>query len=242
MDPERRGQQLIAAGEPAWGEVDAGTTSVTYWVAQPSPTETFLYRMVEGNHGRIYFEAYADGRWAEDAMGKLFLQQDDLGTNVNLSGREAAEVMRRLVAGAPEVWRAPDKLPGHGFAMVVATAAMFSGLVFAIGAAFLSGCDPCGPYDGIQLASRTMLFLSPFWLLVLVGLAWRFRIALAAFAATALAMAVATAILGTDFRGSLEPFGLSSVPAFSAVTLPYALAAGAAIFEYHFGPRSRVKP
>jgi hypothetical protein len=245
MDPDERDRGLIAAGEPAWGKVDAGTTSVTYWLAQLSRTETFLYRMIaQGDNGPIYFESYADGRWTEDAMEALYLRDrdDEQATDVKLTGRQAADVMRNIDAGLSEVWRAPQKSPPHGFAMVLATAAVFGALYLAIGAAILSAHDTHGPYEGVQAAARAIVSLSPFWLLLLVGLAWRLRTALAAFIVGALAMAIVTMILGMDLAESLGPLGLASMRTFSMLTIPYAVAAGAAIVEYRSRPRSDASP
>jgi hypothetical protein len=105
MDPEERDRRLIAAGEPAWGDVEPGTTSVTYWLAQPSPTEAILFRIVaEVEHGPFYFESYSgNGRWEVDGRGFTYVGHapGDSPKYVQLTGRQASQVMMSQDAGGP---------------------------------------------------------------------------------------------------------------------------------------------
>lgn len=70
-------------------------------------------------------------------MESIYLEEQraDQPTDVKLTGRQAAEVMRNVDAGLSDVWRVPDKRPPHGFAMVLATVVVFAAFFPWIGAA-----------------------------------------------------------------------------------------------------------
>ncbi len=119
--------------------------------------------------------------------------------------------------------------------MTVATLSVLAALVLWIPASFMSACSTepeCGPFEGIQAASRAFVAFSPIWLLILVTLSWRSRLALAVFVVAALTMAALTLVLRTDLRDALKGLGLSSATGFILYTVPYAVAGIAGLAEW----------
>lgn len=100
MDDTERDRRFAEAGEPPWGDVLPGTTSVTYWRPEPPAPDVPLIRMVaEVDGGPFYVESYrGHGRWVLDsqAFGLLGHRPEDPPRSLPVEPRRAAEIMREI--------------------------------------------------------------------------------------------------------------------------------------------------
>ena len=112
----------------------------------------------------------------------------------------------------------------------IALVALVAALAMWIPASFASACDACGEFRGVQVVARAVVAFSPMWLLLIAGLAFRFRPALVVLAVASTVMTLVTLALGTDLRRAFESLGLSSATGFVIYSIPYAVTAIACIW------------